>query len=118
MSIPNSYPFRFEFYYESLQDTVFATVDVVGQATFTLEIGAIVKFNYFSDGRDIMIPATAKSVIDVDRTLICTFIWVERMRVDSNYIVGMAKVDLLLNGTTGASEIKAGEFSWTFDATA
>ena len=118
LSIDSSFPYRFEYYYDSVQDQVRSTIDVVGQAEFTLDVGPIVKFSDYKDGNDIMIHAEAKSVLDGERTLIVTFVWVARMRIDWNFVIGMANIDLLLNTTNGQTEIKAGEFSWTFAETA
>ena len=117
LSIPSSFPYRFEYYYDSVRDRVHYDIDVVGQATFTLDIGPVVSFGAYPDGKDFILPAVAKSVLDADRTLIVTFVWGVRMRVDSIKIAGMVEIDLLLNTTKGQTEIKAGEYSWTFEPT-
>ena len=118
LAIPTSFPIRFEYYYDSFQNKVLHTIDVVGQANFLMDIGETVKFNDLGNGRDIMIPAVAKSVIDADRTMVVNFVWVVRMRIEDNFMVGMANIDLYINATKGQTEIKPAEFSWTFDETA
>lgn len=115
LSIPNSFPIRFEYYYDSVQGQIRLTTDPVGQNDFSMDIGTITKFNVYSYGSDIMIPATARFLLDADRTMICTFVWVVKMRLTYNVILGMANLDLYLNTTkNGQTAITSGEFSWTF----
>jgi len=118
LSIPSSFPFRFEYYYDTVQGQVRLTTDPVGQRDFSMELGNTLTFSVTSDEVDVLISAVTRSAIDADRTLICTFVWATRMGMDYSNIVGMANVDLLINTTTNdQTQIKPGEFSWTFDTT-
>lgn len=118
LSIPNSFPIRFEYHYDSVQDQISLTTDPVGQRDFSMDIETITKFNVYSDGSDIMIPATVKFPLDADRTMIFTFVWVVKMRLTYNVILGMANLDLYLNTTNnGQTAVKSGEYSWTFNET-
>ena len=66
----------------------------------------------------MMIPATARAPIDADRTMIVTFVWVVKMRLTYNVILGMPNLDLYLNTTNnGQTAITSGQFSWTFTET-
>ena len=65
-----------------------------------------------------MIPATANPILDVDRTLIVTLVWVVRMRIEWNFVIGMANIERLLNATKDQTEIKPRELSWPFCETA
>ena len=115
LSIPNSFPFRFEYYYDA---AVHLTTDPVGQQDFSMELGPTIVFAVTSSEADMMIPAVARYALDKDRTMICTFVWVVKMGTDFVTILGMPIIDLFINTTSNdQTEIKPGEYSWTFDTT-
>ena len=65
-----------------------------------------------------MIPATANPILNVDRTLIVTLVWVVRMGIEWNFVIGMANIERLLNKRPDRNQAARVELALLRDAVA